>query len=56
MLPKGLTFLGYRGSHSHGTYVPPSNQDGVDDVDLLGVFVAPVEHYLGFGKADTYER
>ena len=27
----------------------------MDDVDLLGVFVAPVEHYLGFGRKDTYE-
>lgn len=55
LLPDGLVFLGYRGSHSHGTYVAPSDPDGVDDVDLLGVFVAPIEHYLGFGRKDTYE-
>lgn len=55
LVSDGLVFLGYRGSHSHGTYVPPSDPSGVDDVDLLGVFVAPVEHYLGFGGRSTFE-
>ena len=43
-------------SHSHGTYIEPSDPSGVDDVDLLGVYVAPVEYYLGFGREDAYER
>ncbi|MGH3087237.1 MAG: DNA polymerase beta superfamily protein [Rubrobacteraceae bacterium] len=56
LLPEGSIFLGYRGSHSHGTYIPPSDEAGIDDVDLMGIFVAPVEHYLGFGREDSYER
>jgi predicted nucleotidyltransferase len=56
LLPEGLILLGYRGSHSHSTYIEPSDPSGVDDVDLLGVYLAPVEHYLGFGREDAYER
>ncbi len=56
LLPDGLIFLGYRGSHSHGTYIEPSDPSGVDDVDLLGVYVAPIEHYLGLGREEAYER
>jgi hypothetical protein len=28
-----------RGSHTHGTYVPPENELGFDDVDLFGVYI-----------------
>jgi predicted nucleotidyltransferase len=54
--PKDLIFLGYRGSHSHGTFVPSSNPDSIDDIDLLGVFFGPIEHYLGFGRQETIEH
>jgi predicted nucleotidyltransferase len=56
VLPEGLVVLGYRGSIAHGMYVPQSNPDSIDDKDLMGVFVGPEEHYLGFGRRDTYER
>ncbi|MFQ5627456.1 MAG: DNA polymerase beta superfamily protein [bacterium] len=56
LLPENLIFLAYRGSVAHGMYVPPSDPKSVDDKDLLGVFIAPVEHYLGFGRKDTYEK
>lgn len=36
-----------RGSHAHGTYVPSSDPSSIDDIDTLGVFVYPVEYYLG---------
>ena len=35
------------GSHSHGTYVPPEDPNGVDDVDLMVVVVPPPEFKLG---------
>ena len=54
-LPDGLMFLGYRGSHAHGMYLPNSNPNSIDDIDLMGVYVAPVEFYLGFDKKDTVE-
>ena len=38
------------GSHSHGTYLPPEEPDGVDDVDLVGFLVPPVEYHLGLPR------
>lgn len=38
------------GSHSHGTYVKPTD-GGIDDVDILGVCVPSKNYYLGL---DTF--
>ena len=40
----GLAFVG---SHSHGTYVPPSDPDAIDDVDFMGAIIPPREVLLG---------
>lgn len=52
----GTVFLSYRGSESHGTTLPPEDEFGTDDVDLMGAFVYPLEHYFGFGRRQTLER
>jgi uncharacterized protein len=39
--------LAYRGSIAHGMYVPSSNPDSIDDKDLMGVCVPPIDYYLG---------
>lgn len=54
-LPENLIFLGYRGSQAHGTYRPKNDPDSIDDIDLMGVFIGPLEHYLGFGRKETIE-
>ena len=56
LLPENLILLGYRGSIAHNMYVPQSNKDSIDDKDLMGIFVAPLEHYLGFGRDDVHEK
>ena len=56
LLPEGLIFLGFRGSIAHGMYVPQENPDSIDDKDIMGVYVSPREHYLGFGRPDVHER
>lgn len=56
LLPDGLIHLGFRGSIAHGMYVPQENPDSIDDKDLMGVFIAPIEHYLGFGRKDIKEK
>jgi predicted nucleotidyltransferase len=38
---------GYRGSHAHGTYVPPTDPTSIDDVDVFQICVQPPEFYLG---------
>lgn len=55
LLPENLILLAYRGSIAHNMYVPQSNKDSIDDKDLMGVYVASVEHYLGFGRNDVKE-
>jgi uncharacterized protein len=56
LLPEGLILFGWRGSVAHGMYVPKSDSDSIDDKDVMGVYIAPVEHYLGFGRKDVYEK
>lgn len=38
------------GSHSHGTYMPPEEPDAVDDVDLMGFVVPPIEYHIGLPR------
>ncbi len=45
-----LLVLGLMGSHSHGTYVPPGEPDAVDDIDLMGFLVPPLEYHLGLPR------
>lgn len=47
LLPEGLISLCWRGSVAHGMYVPKSDPDSIDDKDVMGVYVGPIEHYLG---------
>jgi hypothetical protein len=37
-------------------YVPQSYPDSIDDKDVMGVYIGPLEHYLGFGRKDVYEQ
>ena len=46
-IPEGTFILGYMGSHSHGTYVPKTDPNSIDDIDLMGVCVPPIECYIG---------
>jgi uncharacterized protein len=49
-----LVVLGLMGSHSHGTYLPPQEADAIDDVDLMGFVVPPVEYHLGLPRWDHW--
>jgi len=37
-------------------YVPKSDPDSIDDKDVMGVYIGPLEHYLGFDRKDVYEK
>lgn len=56
LLPDGLISLCWRGSIAHGMYVPANDPDSIDDKDVIGVYVNPIEHYLGFGREDVMEK
>ncbi len=50
---------GYRGSHGHGTYIPSSDPNSVDDIDIFKIVVQPKDYYLGLNsylkKQEHYE-
>jgi len=46
-VPNNVLYLCYRGSISHNTILLSTDQSSTNDVDLLGVFIAPKEYYLG---------
>jgi predicted nucleotidyltransferase len=50
---------GYRGSHGHGTYIPSSHPNSVDDIDIFKIVVQPKEYYLSLSnylkKQEHYE-
>lgn len=43
---------GYRGSISHGVYIP----DHIDDKDIFGIFVPPKEYIIGLNTWEIYEH
>lgn len=50
--------VAYRGSVAHGMYVPPEQENAIDDIDLIAVVIAPIEYYLGlaaWGSRGTKE-
>ena len=42
-----LILMGYRGSVAHNMYIPNTDPNSIDDIDLMGVYLAPVSHYIG---------
>lgn len=50
--------LGYRGSISHGMFVPSKDPDSFDDKDVIGICIPPMDYYYGlkqFGSRGTKE-
>lgn len=41
---------GYRGSIAHGTYVPLSDETGIDDKDVMAICVPSLDHYYGLSE------
>src|ERR1043165_9239253 len=56
LLPENLILLGYRGSIAHNMFVPQNDPGSIDDKDLMGVYVAPLGHYLGFEREEVKEE
>ena len=49
---------GYRGSIAHGTYVPNSDPNSIDDKDAMAFCVPPLDHFYGlaeYGSRGTVE-
>jgi predicted nucleotidyltransferase len=47
-LQQALVLSVRRGSESHGTYVPPTDPDAIDDRDIMGICIPPIDYYFAF--------
>ena len=56
LIPKGVILSGYRGSRAHNTYVTPTDPSSIDDIDLMSVYVAPLQYYLGLSGVGKNNR
>lgn len=57
LIPDDLIFLGYRGSIAHNMYIPNTDPNSIDDKDIMGVFLAKPDHYIGMDKEkETREK
>ena len=54
--PDTLIFLCFRGSIAHGTYIPSSDPNSIDDKDIIGCYIKPINHYIGFGGPQHKEK
>lgn len=54
-LEPSLVLLGRRGSEAHGTHIAPSDPNGIDDRDLMGVCIPPAEWVLGLREWEGAE-
>lgn len=42
-----VVVLALIGSHSHGTYIPPTDPQAIDDIDYMGIVIPPIGFTLG---------
>lgn len=49
-LAESLILLGRRGSESHGTFIPSTDPNSIDDRDLMGICIPPARYYLGLSQ------
>jgi predicted nucleotidyltransferase len=54
-LSASLILLGRRGSEAHGTFIPSTDPNSIDDRDLMGVVIPPVGFYLGLHQWEGAE-
>ena len=56
VLVDNLILLGYRGSISHNMYIPNTDPNSTDDIDLIGVFLASPDFYIGVKDPDISKK
>ncbi len=56
LFPDNLILCGYRGSVAHNMYIPNTDPNSIDDIDLMGVYLAPLEYYVGLGRGRRYRK
>lgn len=58
--PAGCILMAYRGSITHGMFIPSDDPNSIDDIDLMGIYIESMDFYtglnnrsLGFGGSKT---
>lgn len=57
-LQEWAILVAYRGSIAHGMYVPQNDPNSIDDKDVMGICIPPIEYYFGlseYGSRGTKE-
>jgi uncharacterized protein len=47
IFPDNLIVAGYRGSIAHNMYIPNTDPNSIDDIDIMGVYIADRRYYIG---------
>jgi len=55
LIPNNTVLTGFRGSISHNTY-KPSIVSSIDDIDIVSIYIAPVDYYIGLDQDPIYKR
>lgn len=59
LFPHTPILVGYRGSIAHNCYIPSTDPHSIDDKDVMGISIAPLECYFGLDRwegKDTFLR
>lgn len=56
LVPQRPILVAYRGSHAHGMYVAPTEPTGIDDIDIIGVYIPYLSDYFGHREAPPRGR
>lgn len=56
LFPERSVLCGFRGSIAHNTYIPSTDPNSIDDVDIMCIYTAIPEHYIGLGRVKDYRR
>jgi uncharacterized protein len=52
LVPRDPVLVCYRGSHAHGTFVPTTDPEGIDDIDIIACYIQSDLAY-DFGLKDS---
>ena len=55
IIPPKTIILGYMGSLAHGTHIPNTDPNSIDDRDIMGVCIAPESVYFGLKQFEQKE-
>lgn len=56
LYPENAVMVAYRGSIAHNMYIKADDPNSIDDIDLMGVYLAPKEYYIGLGLGRRHDK